>query len=138
MNSIPFIVAKAIANGHVALDDFQVTGRNQPEALAIAERTDHALRRDLARPRGLEPGIVTVTLKDGRELTMRIDAPLGHPSRPLSAEATAAKFRANAAFAAEPLEEARVNAIIEQVMTLEKLDDVGRLVDLTTTSHASC
>jgi 2-methylcitrate dehydratase PrpD len=130
MNSIPFIVAKAIANGRVALDDFQAEGRNQAEALAIAARTDHVLRRDLARPRGLEPGLVNLTLKDGRELNMRVTAPLGHPSRPLSTEDAAAKFRANARFAAKSLEPSRVDAIIERVLTLENIEDVTGLVEL--------
>jgi 2-methylcitrate dehydratase PrpD len=130
MNSIPFIVAKAIANGRVALDDFQAEGRNQAEALAIAAHTDHVLRRDLARPQGLEPGLVNLTLKDGRELNMRVTAPLGHPSRPLSTEDAAAKFRANARFAAKSLEPSRVDAIIERVLTLENIEDVTGLVEL--------
>jgi 2-methylcitrate dehydratase PrpD len=130
MNSIPFIVAKAIANGRVALDDFQAEGRNQAEALAIAAHTDHVLRRDLARPRGLEPGLVNLTLKDGRELNMRVAAPLGHPSRPLSIEDAAAKFRANARFAAKSLEPSRVDAMIERVLTLENIEDVTGLVEL--------
>jgi 2-methylcitrate dehydratase PrpD len=136
LNSIPFIVAKAIANGRVALDDFQPEGRNQAEALAIAARTDHVLRRDLARPRGLEPGIVSFRLKDGRELDMRVNAPLGHPSRPLSAKDAAAKFRANARFAAKSLEASRVEAIIERVMALEKIANVTGLVELAATSRA--
>ena len=135
MNSIPFIVAKAIANGRIALDDFQAEGRNQAEALAIAARTAHVLRRELARPRGLEPGLVAFTLKDGRELTMRVNAPLGHPSRPLSAEDAAAKFRANARFAAKPLEPSRVEAIIGRVMALENIEDVAGLVKLAAASR---
>jgi 2-methylcitrate dehydratase PrpD len=134
MNSIPFIVAKAIANGRVELDDFQAEGRSQAEALAIAARIDHVLRRDLARPLGLEPGLVSLMLKDGRELNMRVDTPLGHPSRPLSAEGTVAKFRANARFAAKSLEPSRVNALVERAMTLEKVADVAGFVELAATS----
>jgi 2-methylcitrate dehydratase PrpD len=138
MNSIPFIVAKAIANGHVAFDDFQAEGRSQVTALAIAERTDHALRRDLARPRGLEPAIVCLSLRDGRELRMRLDAPRGHPSRPMSAQDAVDKFRANAGHAATPLERPCVDAIIEKIMTLEAIDDVGELIELITMSKTQC
>jgi len=90
MNSIPFIVAKAIANGPRRARRFSGRGANQAEALAIAARIDHVLRQDLARPLGLEPGLVTLTLNDGRGLNMRVDTPLGHPSRPLSPEGTVA------------------------------------------------
>lgn len=130
MNSIPFIVAKAIANGRVALDDFQAQGRNQRDALAIAERTDHTLQHDLARPRGLEPAIVCLSLRDGRELRMRLDAPRGHPSRPMSVQDTVEKFRANARHAAKPLGERRVDAIIEKIMALEAIGDVSELIEL--------
>ena len=68
---------------------------------------------------------------------MRVDAPLGHPSRPLSAEDTAAKFRANARFAAVPLEQSWVETIIEEIMTLETIDDVAELVDLTASKHCA-
>ena len=43
MNNIPFMVAKAMANGRVALTDFDGDGRQQPEALRMAERFSYVL-----------------------------------------------------------------------------------------------
>lgn len=130
MNSIPFIVAKAIANGAVTLGDFQTEGRRQAEALAIAERCDHVLRQELARPGGLESGIVCLLLKDGREIRLVTDAPRGHPSRPLSAFDAAEKFRANALNAAEPMERSRVETVIERILALETASDIAEIFDL--------
>jgi 2-methylcitrate dehydratase PrpD len=130
MNSIPFIVAKAIANGRVALDDFGSEGRSEAAALEVAARTEHVADPGLANPGGLEPGIVEIRSKDGVGYRMRIDHPRGHPSRPVHFDDIAEKFRANTAYAARALEPWRIDAIVEAVRALEAMDDVGSLAAL--------
>jgi 2-methylcitrate dehydratase PrpD len=49
MNSIPFVVAKAVANGQVELDDFQESGRAQIEAREIAARTGYLFSESLSK-----------------------------------------------------------------------------------------
>jgi 2-methylcitrate dehydratase PrpD len=129
MNSIPFIVAKAIVNGRINLDDFQEHGRAQPAALAIAARIDHIVDRTLAAPRGLEPGVVDVVLTNGRTLRGRVDVPQGHPVRPISTEGVVAKFRTNAGYAKRRLSEPAIERLIDCVMNLDGIDDVGALFD---------
>ena len=58
---------------------------------------------------------------------MRIDRPRGHPSRPLCFDDIAAKFRANARYAARPFEPWRVERIIDRVCHLEDVDDMQSL-----------
>jgi 2-methylcitrate dehydratase PrpD len=129
MNSIPFIVAKAIVNGRIDLDDFQDQGRAQPAALAIAGRIDHMVDRTLAAPRGLEPGIVDFVLTDGRTLRQRVDVPQGHPARPISTEGVVAKFRINAGYAKRRLSDAAIERLVDRVMHLDGIEDVGSLFD---------
>jgi 2-methylcitrate dehydratase PrpD len=129
MNSIPFIVAKAIVNGRISLGDFQDQGRSQPAALAMASRIDHLVDRTLAAPRGLEPGVVDFVLTDGRTLRQRVDAPQGHPARPISTEGVVAKFRTNAGYAKRPRSDAAVERRVDRVMSLDRIDDVGALFD---------
>jgi 2-methylcitrate dehydratase PrpD len=129
MNSIPFIVAKAIVNGRISLDDFQDQGRSQPAALAMASRIDHLFDRALAAPRGLEPGVLDFVLTDGRKLRQRVDAPQGHPARPISTEDVVAKFRINAGYAKRPRGDATVDRLVDRVMSLDGIDDIGSLFD---------
>jgi 2-methylcitrate dehydratase PrpD len=130
MNSIPFIVAKAIVNGKVALDDFGGEGRSQSCALETASRVDHVLDPRLANPGGLEPGVVELTSKSGATHSKRIDRPHGHPLRPVGFDDVADKFRDNADCAARPLEAWRVERIIDHVRDLEDVDDMQSLVQL--------
>jgi 2-methylcitrate dehydratase PrpD len=129
MNSIPFIVAKAIVNGRIGLDDFQDQGRSQPAALAMTSRIDHLVDRALAAPRGLEPGVVDFVLTDGRTLRQRVDAPQGHPARPISTEGVVTKFRTNAGYAKRSRSDAAVDRLVDRVMNLDDIDDIGLLFD---------
>jgi len=130
MNSIPFVVAKAIANGKVALTDFQVSGRAQAESRAVAERIRCLHDSGLDNPIGLEPGLIDIVTTDGRVFTQRIDKPLGHPSRPLSFDDVARKFRENAGYAVSPLSAERIDQIITTVEHLEQANDVRDVLDL--------
>jgi 2-methylcitrate dehydratase PrpD len=129
MNSIPFMVSKTIVNGEIRLDDFQDPGRSQPTALAMASRIDHMVDRALAAPRGLEAGVLDFVLMDGRILRQRVDAPLGHPTRPISTSGVVAKFHANARYAKRPRRDAAIERMVDRVMNLDRLDDVGLLFD---------
>jgi 2-methylcitrate dehydratase PrpD len=129
MNSIPFIVAKAIVNGRISLDDFQDQGRAQAAALAMAGRIDHLVDPGLAARRGLEPGILDFVLNDGRTLRQRVDAPRGHPARPISAEDLVAKFRANAGYAERRRGDAAVDQLVDRVMGIDAIDDIGSLFE---------
>ena len=96
MNNIPFMVAKAIANGGITLTDFDGAGRSNPKRSQMAERFSYVVDPSLTNPTGLEPGVLDVTTNDGRVHSARIEHPRGHPSRPLTFEDVAEKFTDNA------------------------------------------
>lgn len=129
MNSIPFIVAKAMVNGKVSLTDFQAHGRAQPESRDMAQRIRYIHDPALDNPAGLEPGLIEIVTGDGRVFTKRVDKPRGHPSRAMSFDEVAAKFRSNAAYATE-LTSAQVDQMIETVDRIDRLPDVRALLDL--------
>ena len=70
---------------------------------------------------------VTVTFKNGTIKKATIDRILGAPDNPMSEEALQAKFRANCR---DILSDDQANAIIEQVLNLEKLPNVSDLMKL--------
>ena len=128
MNSIPFIVAKAIVNGKVMLTDFQASGREQAASRAMAQRIGYVHDSGLDNPRGLEPGLIDMVTVDGHAFAQRVDKPRGHMSRPMSFDDMAAKFRDNAEYAA--LQPDRIEQVIACVDTLDRSPDVRSLLDL--------
>jgi 2-methylcitrate dehydratase PrpD len=128
MNNIPFMVAKAIANGRVTLTDFDSAGRKQPEALQMTERFSYVLDSSLSSATGLEPGVLDVVTNDGHVHSARIEHPRGHPSRPLTFEDVAEKFTDNARYAPDPATPDRIGAIIDDVHQLDELPDVRALI----------
>jgi 2-methylcitrate dehydratase PrpD len=128
MNNIPFMVAKAIANGRVTLTDFDNAGRSQPESLQMAERFSYVLDPTLSNPTRLEPGVLDVITNDGQVRSARIEHPHGHPCRPFTFDDMAAKFSANARHAPNPPTSDQIGAIIDDVRRLDELPDVGVLI----------
>lgn len=119
-DSVPFAVAKTLANGQLGLADLQPDGLSQPEALRIAAHTSYSVDPGLRAA-----GIVEVMTLDGRRLESRIGRPLGFPPRELTDEQLAAKFLdcASHASMASTGEE-----LLDIITTIEKVDDVGQLV----------
>jgi 2-methylcitrate dehydratase PrpD len=122
-NSTLFATAKALAHRRVVLADFAGNGLRDPVALAIADRT--AYRPD-ERP---DRGSVVVHTTGGGVLEAAVDTALGHPARPLSGEQLRAKFR-DCCAAVPLLTAADVEALIELVAGLDRVDDVRALADV--------
>ncbi len=110
-DSLPFPVAKALANGRLGLADLQPEGLRDPAALRIASCTTYSIDDSLG-----QAGIVEVTTTAGQRLERRVERPLGFPPRELSDTQLEAKFRDCAAHAANPV---AVERAIDLVWRLE-------------------
>jgi aconitate decarboxylase len=126
---VPYVVACALLEGGVAIDDFGPEALADPRRLALAARVTVAAD-DNTDPNALTPVEVAVRLADGSLHATRIDTVYGSPARPMGREAVLAKFRSNWISAARPLEEAAGEELIAEVERLEELSDVARLIDL--------
>jgi 2-methylcitrate dehydratase PrpD len=71
---------------------------------------------------------VEVVLKNGMRDAISIDNPPGHPSRELTWDDIHAKFMDCAAHASLPADRAR--RAFDLIRTLEKLDDVAKMLEL--------
>lgn len=124
-DSIFFCVAKALANRNVTLADFQPDGLQQPEALQVARRMSYSIDPGLGRA-----GILEVMTISGKCYSMRVDAPIGHPSRPLTDSQISAKFLQCAQHAAPGLPRAALERVVNVVYELETLSDMRELTAL--------
>lgn len=127
--SAPYVLACALLQGTVGLDDFKPDVLADPERLALARRITVATD-DNPDPNALTPVTVTVTLDDGREHGITVDQVYGSPARPMSRAAHLAKFRENWVSGARPLPQAAGEKLIALVDDLEAVGDVRELVDL--------
>lgn len=125
-NSIVYGIAKALVNGQVVLGDFTPAGLLQEGALRIADLATCEIDEAYAGQ-----GTVEVHTVDGRVLTETVEAALGHPSRPLSDAQLIEKFRDCAGYAANPIPEAQLQTLIDALDSLETLDDVDLIGDLS-------
>lgn len=73
------------------------------------------------------PVAVVVTLQDGRTLSTQIPHPKGHPANPLTSVALQDKFE-DCAYGV--LERQDLRQVMTLVQGLERLDDIGTLMDV--------
>jgi len=128
--SIPYTVAAALLDGAVGLGHFTDTAIRRADILALAQRVDAFVDPDIEREwgRNVSPADVRVEMTDGTTHALRIDLPLGHPSRPM----TAADFEAKAAdcfrASARAMPEDAPRLFRTLVESLESAHDVSALV----------
>lgn len=126
---LAFVAGVQLARGRVDVPDFQGEALADPDIHDYARRVEVVVD-DTPDPNALVPQTVQVVLQDGRTLEIVLAQVLGHPAAPLSAAQNIEKFRRCCGYAARPLEEAKVDALIATVDALEDVDNVARLVDL--------
>ncbi|VTU24906.1 MmgE/PrpD family protein [Variovorax sp. PBL-E5] len=129
--SLPYTVAAAIVDGGVRLGHFEQASLGREDILALAQRIDPYVDKDIEREwgRNVTPALMHVEMNDGTTHSLRVDQPLGHPERPMTAAAMDAKaidcFRA----AARPLHAdaaARLRRLVESIETCADVSALAR------------
>jgi len=126
MFSATYAVAVALLAERAGLDEFSEEKIRQPEVLELAAKVSYAVDAEAEFPKYF-PGWVRIRMKDGRLYEHKERINRGHPENPLSAEEVRAKFRENAC---QALPAGQVEAIIDRVASLERLDNVAELLAL--------
>jgi 2-methylcitrate dehydratase PrpD len=129
--SIPFCIAVAAAKGRVALGDFTPKAIKDKRVLELSSKVmfkyDKAF--DFVQ-QGDPPGIVEIQTKDSKTYSKRVDIALGNPRNPISREFLIEKFRDCTKYAVKSLTKTRIEKVIDQVVNLEQVDDVGGIIRL--------
>ncbi|MEZ4651307.1 MAG: MmgE/PrpD family protein [Candidatus Eisenbacteria bacterium] len=127
-HSLPYVIAAALVDRQVTPAQFtqekimDETIRAQlPKVVVVADPEIEKVFPALQRV------IVTITTKDGRELTQQLDYPMGDPRNPLSDQAVEEKFDA---LAGPVLSAGRRAKVKETIWNLETLGDVRELTAL--------
>ena len=127
--SLPYCIAVGlIKNGKLDVDDFDPGRFDDARIHAIADKVDAIADAELdkvpLRPMSM-PSIATITTRDGRSYSTRVDYQRGDPRNPFTPEEFVHKFHS----CADPhVGSERAERIVDAVMRLERLE---RLADLT-------
>jgi len=127
--SVPWVVATALVNGKVTVDDFTDEALTRQEILNIARKVSAVLDTSMDR-HGVGPGGVIITMNDDTEYTEEVEHCLGSVERPMTFEDCAVKFRECAACSIKPLPADTVERVIDMIARLEELDDATEIIRL--------
>jgi len=127
--SIPYTVATAFIDARVELGTFSDKALQRQDVLALAARVDAEVDAEIERDwgRNVSPAALEVEMDDGSMHRLRIDLPLGHPSRPMSESDFDAKAADCFHASAQPLHDDAPRRLRRLVDSLETQDDARAL-----------
>jgi 2-methylcitrate dehydratase PrpD len=132
--SIPYTVAASLLDGRVGLSHFSDEAIRRDDILSLAQRVEPFVDEEIERAwsRNISPAAVRIELVDGRSFECRVDFPLGHPQRPMSATDFDAKAADCFMASAVPFHGEASSRLRVLVDSLETLDDARELVRVLT------
>ncbi len=124
--SIFWTVSTAILKGKVAVESFTDAALKDPEMNRLTDKVTCFPHEALALgARAITPARVEIRTKDGHAYSRELEFAWGHPSRPFGQDDLDRKFRENAAYAARPIPQKRVEDALAQLHHLEEVADVS-------------
>jgi 2-methylcitrate dehydratase PrpD len=125
-NSLPFCVAKTLSNGTLRLLDFSSEGLKEEMVLRIAGRTAYSGESATAATR------LEVRMTDGHVLSSEVAAVRDDSCELVGYDRLLAKFRDCCRHAATPLSSEDVQQLIRSIESLDRLDQIGTILAITT------
>ncbi len=132
----PYSAASYLLDGDVGVDCYDETKLHSKERIALAKRFQVTVS-DCSDPNAMVPQTLELELVDGRVLKQSCNATLGSPERPLSNEQHIEKFRRSCKHAAKPMKDNAIDSLIAAVDTLDQLQDLSVLSQLTTQTECA-
>ena len=133
-HSTPFVMASALLNGRLTPAEFDNDAWTSPEIRAVMDRTTLILDPDQDRAfaeRGVYGVRLEARLKDGRDETVEIRQPKGHPDDPLTDAELIAKIAwLTERIPAPPTAADFPQALFDHCMNMSTERDLERLTEL--------
>jgi 2-methylcitrate dehydratase PrpD len=126
--SIPYVVAAALADGALGVEQFSSQRIHDVRILDLARRVKVVADPELTQlyP-GVTPTRVEATLTDGGVVASRVDMPRGDPRTPLDDAELTQKFEM---LAGTVLDKQTLTQVRDMILGLERLSDVRELTSL--------
>jgi 2-methylcitrate dehydratase PrpD len=124
--SLQYSTAAMLVNKQVSVRSYADEAIRDSRVLELARKVRYQTKEFASYP-GAFPGGVRIRTRDGRTLESEFPYQLGAPENPMSPDEVRAKFRENASLA---LGDAEIDALEEQVLSLEERDDLRSFFSL--------
>jgi 2-methylcitrate dehydratase PrpD len=132
--SMPYLIARAIVDGTIALGTFTEEAVREPQVLALLDKVTMRSNADLVHSAdGSRPSVVTIRLRTGQTHTMHGRFAPGSPQLPMTEQQMEAKFRD---CAAGVISNEACDQALAELARLDILEDVSTLTQLLNGSGA--
>jgi 2-methylcitrate dehydratase len=125
-----YCTAVAILDRAVGPEQFSDEKMRDPKVREMADKVfiepDHKLD-EISALGGSGPAIVEIITKQGKKYTCEVIYPKGHPMNPMTDADVEEKFRS---MAGKFMGEKQMMQVVDTVYNLEKIDDIGKLMEL--------
>lgn len=126
--SMPYLIARALADGNVTLDTFTDEAVRNVDVRQLLQRVDMRVDSGLqAGADGSRPAVVSIRLKNGQTLAAREQFPKGSLQLPMTSEELVTKFRA---CARGVISNTSTDRALRYIGTLETMRSVRPLTSL--------
>lgn len=129
-HSLPFLVAVALMDGQVGMEQFTERRMSDPRLSALVQKVRIVTDPDFssAYPEAM-PNEVEIHATHGKRHVLKVTYPKGHPKRPLTDEEVEAKFRT---LSSHVLSETQQDRLLQYLWHLETATDLSELFHLCT------
>ncbi len=128
--SMEFCVSTALIERDLKLSHFTGEYIERPQVKALMKKCRYYVAEELTKPKGIfsPAGVVEIRLKNGKTYKKTVNLARGNPGNSLSQEELTGKFKDCSAV---KLSRDKADRLLDALMNLEKLDDAGKLMELT-------
>jgi 2-methylcitrate dehydratase PrpD len=123
--SLPFTVASALCHGEITLHSYRSEALQERAVLDLAKRLTFTVSTDPSATDNATRGQLTLVTQSGTSLSMYVENPLGHSSRPMSETALIDKFMQCASLARMPLAETQRRQLAALILALPNVKTLG-------------
>ncbi|NLO21959.1 MAG: MmgE/PrpD family protein [Syntrophomonadaceae bacterium] len=127
--SLPYTVAAAAYDGDFFLDAYIEEKRFNRDIRELMRKITVKMDMDLPA----YSAIVTTKLKNGMTHSGKYLTVKGHPEDPFTDEELIIKFKKCSLYSLHPLPESTINTVIERILSLEQIEDIGHEILLPLT-----
>ena len=129
-HSVPYVVARALLDGAVTVEDFEEDRFRDPRAVALIQKVTLRPEPSLTTANREAMGAhVEVTLRSGTVLRAEVPYPPGSMQNPASDRSLVRKFLS---LAEEPLGKSRAENAAEGLLFVDQISDLGPLLQVLT------